>query len=812
MNEELLAQFEKLAKLGMNERDKDDLLRTYQNNVERHSKPHLPIMLGLLLPPYAELGSFEKRLTQYREMERHKKEGTIVQITNTLLAQKTHGIAPSTIGLQPITIKEAIQKVNTIHTGRVLFVKSVKECLRVVGTTILVADSNDDLITLNLYNYVSPEEDPQLLFPSGTYIAVLEPYLRFAGDNPKESVIIRTDNPQSIIIFESDIEWTLAKRGIFEAVQPTIPILNAESEADAMCVQGNKYYGKGEFKLALKYYNKGFQLFPSSVRILSNRAAAYMSIENWTSAQMDVDAVLAIDPSHTKCLYRRASIYLNLQQPNEAKKVLDILIQDRIDDKTSDCKADIVKLETLLRDVDIAITEQQGVYDLKAMMRESNHTGEGPTKKLSRNHMDYASPHIEMKHVKGKGNGMFSTTNFATSEIIMVEKALVFVQSNPQESSNQLSATTNFSDFGHSTKILPCLVQKLISHPDCGGDLYSLSAGSKYPDPVLPENSSKVDVLRMTAILTSNWFGAETNAITRVVNSQRKKGTNGPIDDDPFKAGTGLWLHPSRFNHSCMPNCTYFIIGDYHFIITNRPVSTDEELTITYCDLRKPFVDRCEIFKNWNSGDGFTCLCKRCVYLRLNPAIVAIDVEIEKAYIEATNLCAQGYSMGKAADKALSMKRRKILITQLEKLSIVGQGNLSKLYELEFASHACAGRHTEALLIGQKTLEAEISFFGIGPEFLDLLKAYLRVISSAMGLNDMELAKSTLMTVYTVFCSPPWGKITKNELKVLCQRYVAVDLYHMINYLIDELNLNKNGNFIDDGKIVKDKKGNKKTN
>lgn len=807
MNDELLAQFEKLTELGMSKRDKDDILRTYKNNIERHSKPQLLIVSGSLVPRYVELFSFEQRLTQYREVERHKKER--VYITNTLLAPITHGIAPSIIGLRSITIKEAIRQVNTIHTDRVLFVKSVKECLRVVGTTILVADSNDDLITLNLYNYVSPEEDPQLFFPSGTYIAVLEPYLRFSGDNPSESVIIRSDNPQSIIIFESNIEWTLAKRGIFEEIQPTYPPLNAEREADAMCDQGNKYYVKGEFKLALKYYNKGFQLFPSSIRILSNRAAAYMSIENWSSAQMDVDTVLAIDPSHTKCLYRRASIYLKLQQPHEAKKFLDILIQDRIDDKTSDCKAEIIKLEMLLRDVDIAITEQQGVYDLKAMMRESNLTGEGPTKKLSRNHMDYTSPHIEMKHVKGKGNGMFSTKNFATSEIIMVEKALVFVQSNPMEISNQQSGTTKTGDFGHSTKILPCLVQKLISQPECGSDLYSLSAGSKYPDPVLPENSSKVDVLRMTAILTSNWFGAETNIITRVVNSQRTKGTNGPVDNDPFKAGTGLWLHPSRFNHSCMPNCTYFIIGDFHFIITNCPVSTDEELTIAYCDLRKSFVDRCEIFKNWNSGDGFMCLCKRCVYLRLNPAIVAIDVEIEKAYIEAAKLCSQGYSMGKAADKALSMKRRKILITQLEKLSRVGQGNLSKLYELEFASHACAGRRAEALLIGQKTSEAEISFFGLGPEFMDLLKAYLRVISSAMGLNETELAKSTLITVYTVFCSPPWGKITRDELKVLCQRYVAVDSYDLVKYLIDELNLNKNGNLIDDGNIVEDKKGNK---
>lgn len=69
---------------------------------------------------------------------------------------------------------------------------------------------------------------------------------------------------------------------------------------------------KGEYKLALKYYNKEFQLFPKFVRILSNRAAAHMSMESWILEQLDVDAVPQIGPCHTKCLHRRATIYLNL--------------------------------------------------------------------------------------------------------------------------------------------------------------------------------------------------------------------------------------------------------------------------------------------------------------------------------------------------------------------------------------------------------------------------------------------------------------------------------------------------------------------
>jgi tetratricopeptide (TPR) repeat protein len=159
---------------------------------------------------------------------------------------------------------------------------------------------------------------------------------------------IRTDNPQTIIIFDSEREWNLAKSGIFETDWPIVS--NTESE-DSLCVQGDNYYTKGEYKLALKCYNKGMKMFPLSIRILSNRSAVHMSMESWTLALQDVEMVLKIDPTHNKCSYRRASIYLHLQQPRKAKELLDTLVQGFIDDKRNDYTEDIIKSEVLLGDV-----------------------------------------------------------------------------------------------------------------------------------------------------------------------------------------------------------------------------------------------------------------------------------------------------------------------------------------------------------------------------------------------------------------------------------------------------------------------------
>jgi hypothetical protein len=193
-------------------------------------------------------------------------------------------------------------------------------------------------------------------------------------------------------------------------------------------------------------------------------------------------------------------------------------------------------------------------------MLESNHHIEGASRKLSRQHMDYKNPHIEVKHMKGKGNGMVTTKNFAASELIMVQKAIVFAQFDPMASLNSLSADSKYASTGAKAKMLPYLVEKLILYPDCGSELYSLAAGSKYPDSVAPGNFSKVDILRMSAILTSNWFSADNNSISKIVDKQRQKSTKG-VDSDISKAGTGLWLGTFSLYHHYI----IYLLKNHHF-------------------------------------------------------------------------------------------------------------------------------------------------------------------------------------------------------------------------------------------------------
>jgi tetratricopeptide (TPR) repeat protein len=283
-------------------------------------------MPGTIVPRYFLSAHVDAELRKYAANKANVKDGQVL-IKNTLAAPITHGVAPALEGLKEISLQHAIKYVNSIQTGCVLFVKTWKEAHRLVATPLCVEDSNGDAIMLNLYNYVRPEEDPQLIFPCGTYLAIMEPYLRFALDDPKQAAMIRSDNPQNIVVFDDERAWNAA-RGKKTAATTTLSTEAVAARVEAYCEQGNKHFSQKRFRLALKAYSAGLLLDPFNVRILSNRSQTFLSMSSWQQALEDADAVLALELSHTKCRFRRCVSLLCLQRPNDALLELDSILSD----------------------------------------------------------------------------------------------------------------------------------------------------------------------------------------------------------------------------------------------------------------------------------------------------------------------------------------------------------------------------------------------------------------------------------------------------------------------------------------------------
>lgn len=160
------------------EKEMQSLQTILDASENRKGKAPLPIMAGNIADKFSLMMAFSSGLSTYNSSEKTRSH---INIKNTLAAPITHGIVNENLtDLSPITLRQAVMKVNMIQTGKVIYVETKMDCYMVVATALYVEDRNGDAMQLNIYNYVRPEENPQQVFPNGSFLAVMNPYLRFS--------------------------------------------------------------------------------------------------------------------------------------------------------------------------------------------------------------------------------------------------------------------------------------------------------------------------------------------------------------------------------------------------------------------------------------------------------------------------------------------------------------------------------------------------------------------------------------------------------------------------------------------------------
>merc|ERR1719461_1795173 len=92
---------------------------------------------------------------------------------------------------------------------------------------------------------------------------------------------------------------------------------NEESEADEVQltpqkaqlvadykVAGNNLFKVGEYEKAIEQYSLAIEIDPKNERLYSNRAAAYISLENWKAAIHDAETAIELNPDFAKAFTR----------------------------------------------------------------------------------------------------------------------------------------------------------------------------------------------------------------------------------------------------------------------------------------------------------------------------------------------------------------------------------------------------------------------------------------------------------------------------------------------------------------------------
>jgi len=94
----------------------------------------------------------------------------------------------------------------------------------------------------------------------------------------------------------------------------------AEQKSFELKKEGNEFLIKGRYLDAVRLYSEALEYTPTNAIILSNRAQAYIKLENYGSAIVDADAAILSDQSYAKAYYRRASANFALNKCKLARK------------------------------------------------------------------------------------------------------------------------------------------------------------------------------------------------------------------------------------------------------------------------------------------------------------------------------------------------------------------------------------------------------------------------------------------------------------------------------------------------------------
>jgi len=750
------------------------------------------IIKGNLWPP--EFATFKYDRFYEGAMEKLKAKTARGEslVKQSLGSSIQHHKIPAINTLEGITLQEVVEKVNMIHSGKVMFASIVRPPVHTVGVSLLIEDIDCNRMMLSVDNFLKEGEKAEDVFTVGTHIAVLEPYMKYSRDDPKNgALMLRCDHPCGIILYATKREW-LQARGILPSESPTTLSI------EALKKKGNDAFARADFKKAEEMYTHAIsecKLYPTSdgsgsqpttgvdstllVTILSNRAQCHFLLENYEMCITDSQQALSLNPDHHKSKYRLGKGYLYSQQPEKTLSLFGGSAAER--------SADI---GVLVRDAKRAMNEKNGVYDLLALKNEVTKSKGF----VNGSHADYVHPSLQIGPVPGKGRGITTLTFLPKDTIIVACKAFEYCHQDPENS--EIVARKPVESYYRSPlpQTLLTKVAAKVYHvsPARRGCFFDLADGRTSTDidfsvPLIAKMAGgagsgiqevadeNIDMERAKNICAYNQFAAMDSSITSTLEKVRWQSTltKQPTQSDLEKFeskernGSGMWLLPSYFNHSCCPNVTHDTYGDFMVMRTATDVEPNVELCISYVAINMSHEERAYSLNQWKSGAGFTCVCSRCGYDEANPEFSKLESLFLARYREGVELMGcGGLSTNEAMERALSSEMRNLVGSCLASAPTTNRIMLFFLHDLELAAHRDTGRYTQALQTAEKQLGLLRGGVTVGQ--LLVVQTYLIMVGLKYHTDDHTGAENLLRCAYTA--AYPWAT-TRSELRMLCEVY-----------------------------------------
>ncbi|CAM6049142.1 unnamed protein product [Sphagnum compactum] len=329
----------------------------------------------------------------------------------------------------------------------------------------------------------------------------------------------------------------------------------------------------------------------------SNRAEAWIRLQEYEKGLEDAQKALALQPDHLKSLFRKGRALLGLHQYREAHSILQQAAPRAPSDKD---------LQAALHESTVHVQQSvSGLFDLSNFYLKGRYVGEFPSC------ADYIGPIKVVEVGHGRGRGLVLKKHVEAGELLLVSNPIAFMQLKGFNHHRGVEVSQESIHRKVQEAFAPIFTNPHISGSD-SQKLHTLFDGeTKLPVP--PANW-----------LTSNSRGRtvpmapiDTSCISRIIQLNAFNGNatmgwrNFPSSADQQNEveNWGLWWLPSFINHSCMPNTSQILVGRALFIFASRDLQAGEEITRSYFDIFQPLQQRRDLStKGW----GFVCHCLRC--------------------------------------------------------------------------------------------------------------------------------------------------------------------------------------------------------
>jgi tetratricopeptide (TPR) repeat protein len=486
--------------------------------------------------------------------------------------------------LQAICLSEL--RLETRHQGLFVVLKATSKPQLMVLPTISVEDRNGKIGLVQVLTY--NRDTIATILAKDQFLAIKEPFLTTTADG---IVVIRVDHPSNLVPLESD-------SGLLPPRMTRIPIeLFTPTER---AVMGNKAMKNREWRIAIRCFS-GALAMKQHDRILHHtlyldRSQAYhnlgcyeLALQDALAAFMSEEDLFNGHKSHnSRSMFQAGRASYDLRKFSDAKKCFSLSLEISPSPVSPAC-FELFQTEKRL-------TEQEtGEYDFETMLSLAT---KGQNLKI----LDHASflKNTKIASAGSRGRGLFASKGLAPGELVMVEKA--FYITSEREAPEGAAFVINMQDIdnpiayrGKYVDRMRGLIQKILFNPTQASRIMDLYDGGNFQNQALKfvDGMATVDMFRIEAITRLNAFACPGVSDT---------------EDDAESAGTGIWVHASHANHSCIPNADRTFIGDMMVIRANREIEMGEEISFSYCNSADSYPER----QAHLSAYGFDCDCPLC--------------------------------------------------------------------------------------------------------------------------------------------------------------------------------------------------------